>query len=245
MNRTFIIISLFWYFLATSYGFAEEPEKGIDGYHELLDSWLNDEISSEALVEGISAFEDTLIAENETWEKLYWLSRMALIRGQIYYEAGNNEASLVELEKSHRLIEDSIAIQEHSDSWRIRSEASSLIMVQRGLLYIILNFKKAQKQAAKSLELDPDNARSHLIVAQFLTNAPGIAGGDMRKGLEILEEQASRDDLIDEDKFLLLLTLSEALDKNKQTDRSRFIYQQSLEIYPDYRKGPTVIIDLE
>jgi tetratricopeptide (TPR) repeat protein len=245
MNRTFIIIALFWHFLATSYAFAEEPENGIDGYHELVDSWMNDEISSEALIEGIGVFEDTLMAEDDAWENLYWLSRIALIRGQIYYETADKKASLAELEMSHRLIEESIAMHEHSDSWRIMSEASSLIMIQRGLPYIILNFRKGQKQAAKSLELDPDNARSHLIVAQFLTHAPRIAGGNMKKGLKILQVQASRGDLIDEDKFLLLLTLSEALDKNKQTDRARSIYQESLEIYPDYRKGPTVVINLE
>ena len=83
--------------LATSYIFTEEPENGSDVYHELVDSWLNEEIDSAELIRGINDFESTLAAINDTWEKLYWLSRTALIRGQIHYENKDKEASLAEL----------------------------------------------------------------------------------------------------------------------------------------------------
>ena len=59
----------------------------------------------------------------------------------------------------------------------------------------------------------------------------------MKKGIELLQDQVSRNDLIDEDKFLLLLTLSEALQKNKQTEEAEITYQEALGIYRNTEKG--------
>ncbi|MBT3274295.1 MAG: hypothetical protein HN368_14150 [Spirochaetales bacterium] len=245
MTGKIIFAALSLMLLTTTHTFAKEPAEGAEEFHELVDSWINDEINSETLIGGINLLEGAIIAEGDTWVNLYWRARIALIRGQIYYENKDKEASLAELKESHLLIRKSISIQEHSDSWRVMSESSSLIMVQRGVAYIILNFMKAQNQAKKSIELDPENARAHLVVAQFLTNAPRIAGGNRKKGIRILQDQLSRSDLIDEDRFLLFLTLSEALERNKQSDEALVAYQEALNIFPGYRLAPTVVVDLE
>ena len=243
MNWKTMVVLLSLQSIAIPHIYAAEPGTVAEGYHGLVDSWINGEIESEALMDEIGILEDTLARAGSTWDNLYWLARIALIRGQIHYERGDKEASLLELDKSHVLIRESISVQDHSDSWRIMSEASSLIMVQKGFAFIILNFSKSRKQAERSLELDPRNARAHLIIAQFLTNAPRIAGGNLKKGIAVLRDQASRNDLISEDEFLLLLTLSEALQKSKQTDEAASARQEALGIFPGYRKGPTVVID--
>lgn len=243
MKRKTLIIVLSFLSLAVLHIHAEVPGEVADEYHRLVDSWSNGETDSGVLMEEIGVLEDALIAGGSTWESLYWLARIAFIRGKIHFESGDKEASLAELDRSHQLIRESIGIHDNSDSWRIMSEASSLIMMQRGIAYIILNYAKSWKQAERSLELDPHNARAHLIVAQFLTNAPRIAGGDMKKGIALLRDQSSRSDLIDEDRFLLLLALSEALERDKQIDEAARVRKEALKVFPGYRKGPTVVVE--
>jgi len=225
--------------------YAVEPGDLSEQFHELVDSWLNNEIDSANLKINIGHLEAKLLSEKESWENLYWLARISLIRGQIYYENDEEDLSVAELERSQELMGKSIAIHEHSDSWRIMSEASSLIMIQKGFGYIILNVSRSQDQAEASLKLDPNNARASLIIAQFLTNAPFIAGGSVKKGIVLLEELSLRDHMIDEDEFFIWLTLSEALTKRKRHNEAEAAHQKAFSIYPNYKNGQTVRIDGE
>jgi hypothetical protein len=223
--------------------YAAEPGNLSGEYHELIDSWLNDEIESDHVSSEINLLEAELLKKSETWENLYWLARISLIQGQIHYENKEKELSLEALDRSQKFLNQSLAIHEHSDSWRIMSEVSSLIMIQKGFIYIIFNFSKSQDQAKASLELDPNNTRASLTIAQFLINAPGIAGGNLKKGIKLLEEQSLRKDLIDEDQFFIFLTLSEALAKKKRNEEAAVARQKALDIYPNYKKGQTVTIE--
>ena len=141
--------------------------------------------------------------EDETinWESEYVKSRISLIKGQIYFEQEEKRSSIRELEKSLNFAEESINRIERSETLRTMAEANSLLMLQKGFIYIIANFKRPQNQAERALELDPDNSRAALVIAQFLCNAPAIAGGNLNEGIALLKSQADRDDLKKEDKF--------------------------------------------
>jgi tetratricopeptide (TPR) repeat protein len=231
--------------LIVSIAAAEEPGVFSENFHGPLDSWINGEIGSDELLVEMNRLDGLLERDVDSWENLYWRSRAALVRGEIFYEREDSELSIAELEKSQKFAQDSIGIHDNSDSWRIMSEGSSLIMIQKDIGYIILNFAKGQEQAKKSLELDPRNARASLVVAQFLCNAPWIAGGNMKEGIKILKDSSERRDLIDEDRFYILLTLSEVLQKDKQIDNATITCEEALNIFPGNQNGQNLLLNLK
>jgi len=245
MNRKVIFIILSQMVLIVSVAAVELPEDFSVRFHEPVDLWINGEINSEALFDEMNRLDSILNEDADSWENLYWRSRTAMMRGQIYFDREDSEASIAEIEKSQRLAKASITIHDNSDSWRIMAEGSSLIMIQKDFAYIIMNFSKSQDEAKKSLELDPGNARASLVIAQFLCNAPWIAGGDMKKGIKILEDNSRRTDLIAEDKFHILLILSEVLQKDKQIEKSIIACTAALEIFPGNQKAQKFLSELK
>jgi len=223
---------------------AEEPAGFSGAFHAPLDAWINGEIDSDALIDEMSGLEAILEREDESWENLYWRSRITLVRGRIHYEREDEQSSLIELKRTQELAQKSIDVQDNSESWRVMSEASSLIMLQRGIGYIILNSSKGQNQYRRSLELDPDNARASLLHAQFLCNAPGIFGGDLEQGIEVLRDLSIRTDLIDEDRFYISLALSEALQENQQIDEAIVACRKAISVYPGNQEGQSLLVDL-
>ena len=142
------------------------------------------------------------------------------------------ESSLNELEACQELITKSLSYGDFSDGWRVMSEAGSYIMLQKGLGYIIANSKDVEKQAEKSVELESDNARALLIVAQGLINAPAIFGGNKKKGMAMMETLNLRRDIIDEDQYFIQMALSDVYKSNKRVADAIQIYNQLLNQYP-------------
>jgi len=232
MKTKIILITILQLLLFVSFTGAAEPADFSDRFHEPYDTWMNGEMDFDELFQEMNVFESIIEDSSQGWEQKYWLAKVALVRGMIYYEKENEDASIDELEKSHDLAQESIDIKANSDSYRIMAEGSSLIMLQKGLAYIILNFKKGQKQAKEALELDPDNARASLVIAQFLCNAPGIAGGSKKKGIALLETIKAQSNLINEDRFHILMTLSDVLMQKKRYPEAINVCLDALNIFP-------------
>ena len=239
-----VSVALLQLLLVVSFVGAAVPDGFRQEFQGPVDAWMNSEMESAVLFEKMNRLDTILTQGASSWESLYWQSRTAYVRGQIHYEREDKESSLAELERSRELAEDSISIFESSDSWRIMAESSSLIMLQRGFAYIILNFQKGQNQAKRSLELDPGNARASHVIAQFLCAAPRIAGGNMREGIESLQTLSVRPDLIEEDRFILLLTLSEVLQREDRIDESIAACRDALSIYPGNGRARALLRNL-
>lgn len=244
MRKRTLLIVLSQLLLTVPLLIAEEPAGFSGVFQEALDAWINGEIDSELLFDEMSGLEAILEREDESWENLYWRSRIAIVRGRIHYEREDEQSSLIELKRTQELAQESIDVQDNSDSWRIMSEASSLIMLQRGIGYTILNFSKGQHQYRRSLELDPDNARASLLHAQFLCNAPGLFGGNPEEGIKVLRDLSIRADLIKEDRFSILLALSEALEENQQIDEAIVACRKAIAVFPGNQDGQSLLVDL-
>ncbi len=243
--KKYIFVILVQLFLISTLITAKEPEIFSGRFHQSLDIWINGQTDTESFFEEINNLDEILEQEVSGWENLYWQARLSLLRGQIYYEWDDKKQSIRELKTCRELAEEAISIQENSDSWRIMSEASSLIMLQKGMGYIILNFSKSRDQAEQAIELDPQNARASLVFAQFLSNAPSIAGGNIDEGIEMLQNLSYRSDLINEDRFFILLTLSKVLQKDKQIDAAINACREALIIFPGNLKGQNLLRSLQ
>ena len=164
-------------------------------YQDTYNGWINGDIDSSKIMEVMADLESDLGQETGDWENAYRRTKVALVIGHVYFEDGETDLSIVELERSQQLAQESIEMRDNSDSWRLMADAGSYIMLQKGMGYIMANSSKVQDQAEMALELDPANARASLIIAQYLVNAPGIAGGNKNEGIEILQELTTRNNL--------------------------------------------------
>ena len=245
MNKKSKTIMLSLILIINSLIFAQEAMDYTDFLQNPFDLWLNNEMSSEYLIEKMDALEVSLDKESPNWKTKYWQAKAALIKGQILFETGQKKLSLSELERSQSLSMESIAKKDNSDSWRLMADAGSYIMLQKGMFYIMGNSSKVQDQAEMALELDPLNARASLIIAQYLTNAPKIAGGNITEGIEIFENLTKRYDLIDEDSFYIFMGLSEAMKKNDQIDESIRACRMALSYFPENEYGKDHLASLQ
>lgn len=197
--------------------------------------WMNSDIRNRELLDKMKVYETALSEVESSWWSLSRQSQIALVQGQMFYELGEKKESLIQLEKSLELARESNGLRERSDNWRIMSEASSLIMLQKGMIYIMANFSVAQDQANKALELDASNIRASLVIAQFLCSAPPIAGGDLTEGLAIMDSLLHRNDLSELNRFAILRSMSEIYIKEKRWSDAEKYCTKALAIYPGNR----------
>lgn len=201
-------------------------------FAEQMAQWLNNEISNEELLRKMNGFDVSLSRQTASWKNLQRRAQVSLTRGQMLYETDQKKLSLEALEKSRDYAGKSINLNNQSDTWRILSEASSLIMLQKGMFYIIANFTEALDQAKEALKLEENNERAALIVAQFLCAAPAIAGGDLQEGLSIMKNLLQRTDLTELDRFLISRSLSDVLIDERRWSEAETYCLQALLIYP-------------
>jgi len=212
---------------------------------QTMESWINNDIDSENMLNSLSRMEANLEEENDNWEVEYWKSRISLVKGQIYFEQREKKLSIRELQKSLTYAEESNIQKEMSDTWRTMSEANSLLMMQKGFLYIVANHALAQDQAKRALELDPDNARASLVIAQFLCNAPSIAGGNLEEGLSLLKTLYKRDDLNGVDRFAILQSLSMIYLDNERLGDAMIYCRLALSLYPQNIKCNELLLEIK
>lgn len=223
-----ILISI----LSASLTGAENYEEISRNYDRIVSPWLNEEISDESTINGLSNLEKTVDAMDDERDRFYWFSKIHLMKGFIWLRAGEEEKSITELENSREMATKSMEFSEYSEGWRLLSEAGSYIMLQKGVGYIIANSGKIQEQAEKSLLIDPQNNRAAFIVAQGLMNAPRLFGGDKKKGLEELERLSKNFELGDESRYFIMTALSDAYVALERNDDAIRNYRMLLSQFP-------------
>ncbi len=211
---------------------AEEPPRGGERFHGLFNAWIGGELSAEELIEELHVMESALEENASSWANCYWRSRVSLAKGQVLFENGEKELSIMELQRSEQLAWMSIDIKNNSDSWRLLADAGSYMMLQKGMGYKIRNSSKVKAHAKMAMELDPENARASLVVAQYLMNAPRFVGGNRREGIELLQSLSLRTDLNREDGFYVLMALSKALQKDGQYNDAIRACRKALNSFP-------------
>jgi tetratricopeptide (TPR) repeat protein len=230
LRRTIIVICLA--FIVGPLTSADPSTEITDRFESRVEMWINGELSAEALLEELDALGTLVVPLSRDWERTYWEARIARFRGEILFQTGRRDESLAALEESVTKSEQSIAVRETGDAWRVMAEASSLSMAQRGFAYIVLNSAKPRNQAERALELDPTNARAAVVVALSLCNTPRIVGGDFKAGVSMLEEILARDDPGRVDRYRALIGLANVLLNDGQEQRALELCRQAQQLFP-------------
>ena len=214
-------------------------------YYLILDSWINNESSLEVMLGTISDFKRELDDKSDNREVLYWKSRISFLKAQVYYDQKEKKLSVSELEYCLDSAEKANEIQEGGDVLGVMAEANSLLMLQKDFFYIVANYKLPTQQARRALEIDPDNPKALFVLAQFLCNAPPIAGGDLDEGLRIFSSLANRSDLMDSDRFFALQSLAEVYKKNKKEAEALEACRKALRLFPGNVKCRLLLDELQ
>lgn len=202
----------------------------IDKADIVINQWLDNKITNSEFISEIQRLETTATTIKEK-------TIINLYVGLGYFEDENKKQSLKALEEGLKNSEIALQSNNESETWRIDAELRSYTMLQKGISYIIKNSQTVSDNAQKALDLDPKNARASLIVAQGLINAPALFGGDIKKGIKILEELTKRANLKKEDIFFIYTSLSGAYEKNKKKDLAVTAIENALKIYPNNKKA--------
>lgn len=183
----------------------------------LKEEWLNNHIGLEELIRNLKAEEDSYYQQ--------------LNLGRFLFLAGEKEASLQLLEPLYKELQLYAEREESSLAYLLAAEAGSLVMVQKGVTYIIRNSKRVDRLAKRSLELNPGQVGAELIVLSGLINAPKLFGGDRERGMKGLRDLLNRGDLTNLERYEVLNTL---ISYNKESEIINDYISQIQEMYPNY-----------
>lgn len=203
----------------------------------IINSWLNNNMSNTQFIEEIDFL-------NKNMDDPKNKSLLHLYTGQAYFELEDKKKSITELETAINFANNALSNGEDSKQFRILAEAGSLIMLQKGLSYIIKNSGKVNSYAQKAVELNSDNTKAKFIIAQGLINAPKLFGGDFDKGLKDLIEILNTPTISEEEKFYINITLSEIYKSNKDKDKAITYCKDALSLYPNNEKANNILKEL-
>ena len=182
--------------------------------------------SAEAAERAISAIPDPLSRNLHDAQRLFLLGFEAIGRGAT--------------EEGERLVEDAMAaaeasldLEETSEGYRILADGYNQLLKVRGRGYQLLHFRTARFTADQAVKLDRRNPLAHVSAASYYLSAPGIAGGDVRRGLEHVEAAAR---LRGENRYVSFLVAVWAARGAAQTgsrESARRSLANAAEIYPD------------
>ncbi|MDC7225465.1 MAG: hypothetical protein PQJ61_01730 [Spirochaetales bacterium] len=242
-KNIFLIFLFSVCFVAAS--FAAQGTELEKEYYLILDSWINNESGLDAMLGKISGFETELGEKSDDREVLYWQSRASFLKAQVYYDQKEKKLSIKELEECLDSAKKANEIRTGGDILGVMAEANSLLMLLEDFFYIVANYKLPTQQARSALDLDPDNSKASFVLAQFLCNAPPIAGGDLQEGLDILLKLSRRQDLRDSDRFFALQSLAEVYKDNKRLSEALDACLRALELYPMNMKCRKLLSELK
>jgi tetratricopeptide (TPR) repeat protein len=191
-----------------------------------VDKWLNSEITDKLFIEYLTR--EVSLAEDPYEKSIYHL-----YLGQVYFNNERKKDSIKELEVAIDYADSALREKESADLWRVKSEAGSIIMLQKGVSYIIRNSKKVNEYALKSVAIDNNNIKAQIIIANGLINAPKVFGGNLELGLKQLNQLTSSIIISREDKFNCFIALSTAYKRDKKNRLAEEMCKKALEIYPE------------
>ncbi|KUM52333.1 tetratricopeptide repeat protein [Rheinheimera sp. EpRS3] len=143
---------------------------------------------------------------------------------------GQTEALLNNADKAEDLLEKAVKIDSNNaDYQHWYATVSCNLAASASMLSALGHAKRCKKAYETALKLAPDNPRSYIALGSFLAQAPGIAGGDKDKALQLAEQlkqidplqgallQLNASDLQDDAVFNALLAKDELLTQRPET----------------------------
>lgn len=102
---------------------------------------------------------------------------------------GQTEAGLRNLEEAESLLAKAVKIKPDNADYQHWYATASCNMASNASMFSALGYAKRCKKAyEKALELAPDNPRSYIALGSYYAQAPGMAGGDKQRALELAQQ---------------------------------------------------------
>lgn len=235
---------IFFLVLLPLYLIYTQEKTVLENLPNSVDKWFNNELTHNQFIEVLNRYETGLDIE-DSYDYYHTKSIINLYKGQAYYEKKDSNSSIFELEKSLNSAKNAIKIKETSDSWSVMAYAGSLIMIQKGITYIISNSGKVNDDAKKSLSLDKNNIRGAIVFAQGLINAPLIFGGNKKEGIRVLENLLKKREINKEFSYTIYMILAELYQKQNKINKALKNCRYAVLIYPDNINALKLINELE
>lgn len=198
-------------------------------FEDKIDLWMNGEITPSQFLSELDSIERDVDTKGDP-DINYQNSILNLYRGAVYYNIEDKKNSIIYLEEAMTLAQKDVTFRNTPDAYRILSEAGSYLMIQKGFRYIIKNSKEINEYAETALKFDPQNSKAEAIIANGLINAPKIFGGDLDRGVTIIERLLVNKDITNEQRYNMLISLAKALEKKDYALEAEKIYPNNQKI---------------
>ncbi|TVR66279.1 MAG: hypothetical protein EA427_16365 [Spirochaetaceae bacterium] len=177
--------------------------------------------------------------------RAYWEARAVLLLGSHLNHVGDTRRAAQVLPEGLDLVEEALRGGDFSDGLRVLADLHSQMTLARGMLHMIRHGETAREAAARARELDPENIRALITVAGFYLNAPRIAGGDTKTGIERLELALEMNPPDRNDRFMIIGWLAEAHLTLGDKAKARGYALEAQEIYRESRWIRKILQEVE
>jgi tetratricopeptide (TPR) repeat protein len=146
---------------------------------------------------------------------------------------GRTDAAVEAIERSMDAARASLLAVESSEGYRILADGYNQLLKVRGRAYQVIHFRDARRSADRAVDLDRRNPLAHVSAASYYLSAPGIAGGDTRRGLEHVEAAARLGGDSGYVRFLVSVWAAQGAAQTGSRASARTSLANAAAIYPD------------
>ena len=176
-------------------------------------------------------------------ERDFWLARTAFFEAMVDEFDEEWKSAERSFEESEDLTSRFLGCRSTSEGYRLLADVYSRLTKYRGIGYKAKKGPKVKTLSESAIEIDRNNSRAYLTLALYYLHAPGIAGGSVKKSLEILQDIEEMADLEPLDRYSVLLWLAIAHHSNEDENESRRYLDLAFAMYPRNRWVESLLQD--
>lgn len=167
-------------------------------------------------------------------QKFFWQGQVQFLLGEIYEVLEDKRQAAQAFNQSGKLAEKALkANPRFSEGYRLLSDTYMRLMAYNGSLYATTKGPEAQKLLYKAIKLDKSNYTAYNSLGIYLINAPKIGGGDINKGINMLNKALDSDN--EYDNFISYVWLSTGYQKKGNMNKALKNIEKAEDIYPNSR----------
>lgn len=228
-----VAIPILLFFLLTGIIQAGTQPNGVN--FEMLDSTFEDFLRGrdiESIAGSLQHMRIHFIQINEPGRRYTQMAQLCFILGVLEETRDNADSALARFEESQHYAEQALSYRASSDAYRILADAYTQQMKYRGLPFQMANGPKILNYAESALDLNPDNAKARLALALYFFHAPPIAGGGVKKSMDILRRLESDSRLHPLDRYSTLIWLAIGYQHQEDSTTAKGYLEAAFRLYP-------------
>ncbi len=219
-------------------------EQGKRNFFKAREDYYNDKTDISEVIERIEESISYIERVDDKYKRNLWKSKAKFLLGEIYEMKEEKRSAAKAFENSCDLALKALKINDNSsEAHQVLADNYMRLINYRGTIYMITSGPKSLKLLQKAIKLDQKNYTAFNALGIYYINAPKIGGGNVKKGIKMLNEALKSESKYDN--FISHIWLAKSFVKLKEKQDATYNIKQALSIYPNSKWAQIILEEVQ